>query len=150
LVPQAPYNQEPEYLVMGGLVFQSLTRNYLRSWGEDWERRAPFRLAYFRNEEPTPERPRIVIMAQVLPDIYNLGYQDSRNLVVEQLNGRRVSSLGDLVDAMGQARDGFHVVDFMSGESLQRIVLDAEELNAATRRIQEVYGIERERVILAP
>jgi hypothetical protein len=150
LVPQAPYNQEPEYLVMGGLVFQPLTRNYLRSWGEDWERRAPFRLAYFRNEEPTPERPRIVILSQVLPDLYNLGYQDSRNLVVEQLNGRRVSSLGGLVEALGQARDGFHVVDFMSGESLQRMVLDAEELDAATRRIQEVYGIERDRVIVEP
>src|SRR5439155_20366771 len=61
------FEQEPEYLITGGLVFQPLTKNFLRSWGQDWERRAPFRLAYFRNQDPTPERPAIVILSQVMP-----------------------------------------------------------------------------------
>jgi hypothetical protein len=147
LVPEAPYDQEPQYVMLGGLVFQPLTRNYLRSWGQDWERRAPFRLAYFRNEEPSEERPRIVILSLVLPDIYNLGYQDVRNLVLERVNGRRVSSLSDLTAAIDHAREGFHLLEFMKGDSLQRIVLDAQQLDAATRRVQEVYGIERDRVI---
>src|SRR5439155_8802121 len=75
LVPEAPFDQEPEYLIVGGLVFQPLTKNYLRGWGQDWERRAPFRLAYFRNQDPAPDRPAIGILSQVLPDLYNLGYQ---------------------------------------------------------------------------
>src|SRR5262245_6103664 len=75
LVPEAPFDAEPEYLIAGGLVFQPLTKNFLRAWGQDWERRAPFRLAYFRNEEPKPEQPAIVVLSQVLPDFYNLGYQ---------------------------------------------------------------------------
>lgn len=150
LVPEAPYDQEPGYVMMGGLIFQPLTRNYLRTWGQDWGQRAPFRLAYFRNEEPSPERPQIVILSLVLPDIYNLGYQDVRNLVLERVNGRRVSSLTELTEALEEARDGFHLLDFMKGDSLQRIVLDAEQLDAATRRVQEVYGIERDRVIASP
>jgi hypothetical protein len=48
------------------------------------------------------------------------------------------------------ARDGFHRLDFMKGDSLQRIVLDAEQLGAATQRVQEVYGIERDLVIVSP
>jgi hypothetical protein len=150
LVPEAPYDQEPSYVMMGGLIFQPLTRNYLRTWGQDWEQRAPFRLAYFRNEEPSADRPRIVILSLVLPDIYNLGYQDVRNLVLERANGRRVGSLTELTEALEDARDGFHLLDFMQGDSLQRIVLDAKELDAATRRVQEVYGIERARVIASP
>jgi hypothetical protein len=150
LVPEALRDQEPQYVMTGGLVFQPLTRNYLRSWGQDWERRAPFRLAYFRNEEPSPDRPRIVILSLVLPDIYNLGYQEVRNLVLERLNDRPVNSLADLVEALDDAQGGFHRFDFMRGDSLQRIVLDAGRLEAATRRVQEVYGIERDRVIAAP
>jgi hypothetical protein len=147
LVPEAPYGQPPDYLVLGGLVFQPLTRNYLRSWGADWERRAPFRLAYFRTEEPSPERPSIVILSQVLPDVFNLGYQDVRHLVVERLNGRRITDLRDLVQAVAEARDGFHVLEFMTGDSLQRLVLDTRQLEPATRRVLQVYGIDKDRVL---
>jgi S1-C subfamily serine protease len=147
LIPEAPYDEEPEYLVAGGLVFQPLTRNYLRSWGQDWERRAPFRLAYFRNEEPSLERPSLVILSLVLPDLYNLGYQEARNLVLEQLNGKRVSNLAELAQALEEPQGGFHQFDFMRGDSLQRIVLSAEELPEATRQIQKVYGIEHDRRI---
>jgi hypothetical protein len=147
LVPAAPYDQEPAYVLLGGLVFQPLTRNYLRSWGENWEQRAPFRLAYFRNEEPTPERPGIVVLSQVLPDFFNLGYQEVRNLVLERLNNQSVSSLPELISALDQSRNGFHVFDFMKGDSLQRVVLDARQLDDATRRIQRVYGIQEARVL---
>jgi S1-C subfamily serine protease len=147
LVPAAPYNQEPSYVMLGGLVFQPLTRNYLRSWGENWEQRAPFRLSYFRNEEPTPERPSVVVLSQVLPDFFNLGYQEVRNLVLERLNDQPVSSLAELVSALDDARDGFHVFDFMKGDSLQRVVLEARQLDAATRRVQDVYGIQEARVL---
>jgi hypothetical protein len=144
LVPESPYDQEPEYLVVGGLVFQPLTRNYLRSWGQDWERSAPFRLAYFRNEEPTAERPAVVVLSSVLPDVFNLGYQELRNLVVEKVNGRRVSYLGQLEEALRQPSEGYHVFEFMAGETLQRLVIDAQQLEAATRRVLERYGIEKD------
>ena len=148
LVPTAPYDQEPAYVLLGGLVFQPLTRNYLRSWGESWEQRAPFRLAYFRNEEPTPERPGIVVLSQVLPDFFNLGYHDLRNLVLERLNHQPVSSLDELVSALDHPTNAFHVFDFMKGDSLQRVVLDADQLEEATRRVQQVYGVQKDRVLL--
>lgn len=147
LVPAAPYDQEPAYILLGGLVFQPLTRNYLRSWGDNWEQRAPFRLAYFRNEEPTPQRPGIVVLSQVLPDFFNLGYHDLRNLVLERLNGQPVSSLDDLVAALEKANDNFHVFEFMKGDSLQRVILDARQLDDATRRVQQTYGIQQARVL---
>ncbi len=149
LVPEDPFDGPPEYLVVGGLVFQPLTKNYLRGWGQDWERRAPFRLAFFRNEDPTPERPALVTLAQVMPDIYNLGYSEARNLVVERVNGRKISYLADLQEALKKPIDGFHIVEFMKGESLQKLVLDAGQEAAATKRVLERYGIEKP-VLIAP
>ena len=147
LVPESAYDAPPEYLILGGLVFQPLTRNYLQSWGQDWERRAPFRLAYFRNEEPSPDRPSVVVLSQVLPDVFNVGYQDLRSLVLERINGRKINSLKDVVPALAQAADGFHKVEFLKGESLQRLVLDAGQLDAATQRVLQRYGIEEPSLI---
>jgi hypothetical protein len=149
LVPEAPFDQEPEYVIAGGLVFQPLTKNFLRSWGQDWERRAPFRLAYFRNQDPSPERPAIVILSQVLPDIYNLGYQESHQLVLERVNGRKVNYLPDLQQALQKPVNGFHTLDFLKGDTLQRLVLDAATLDAATKRVLERYGIDRESVVVS-
>ncbi len=147
LVPEAPFDAQPEYLIVGGLVFQPLTKDYLRAWGQDWERRAPFRLVYFRNEEPKPERPAIVVLSQVLPDFYNLGYQDARTLVLERVNGQKVSYLTDLQQALSKPMDGFHVLEFMKGDSLQRIVLDATAEHDATKRVLERYGIDKAAVV---
>ena len=149
LVPEAPFEQEPEYLIAGGLVFQPLTKNFLRSWGQDWERRAPFRLAYFRNQDPLPERPAIVILSQVMPDIYNIGYQDSRQLVLEKVNGQKVNYLADLAQALKKPANGFHILEFMKGDTLQRIVLDAAKLDDATKRVLDHYGIDKDHLFVA-
>jgi len=149
LVPEAPFDQEPEYLIAGGLVFQPLTKDFLRSWGQDWERRAPFRLAYFRNQDPTPERPAIVILSQVMPDLYNIGYQDSRQLVLEKANRQKVNYLADVQQALKKPVNGFQILEFMKGDTLQRIVLDAATLDAATKRVLEHYGIDKDHFFVA-
>ena len=142
LVPGATYDQEPEYLIIGGLVFQPLTDSYLESWGADWKRRAPFRLNYYRNESPSKERPALVLLSQVLPDPYNIGYQDQRYLILDKVNGQPVHYLSELRDALKKPAEGFHVFEFVRSDSLQRLVLaagDAEQ--EATARVLTRYGI---------
>jgi hypothetical protein len=142
LVPYATYDQEPEYLMVGGLVFQPLTDSYLQSWGNEWRRRSPFRLNYYNNESPTKERPALVILSQVLPDPYNIGYQEQKYLVVDKVNGQRISRLPELREALQKSENGFHRIEMMRGETLQRIVIasgDAER--DATARILKRYGI---------
>ena len=147
LMPDFIFDQEPEYLIVGGLVFQPLSNQYLRSWGDDWKRRSPFRLNYYNNEPATKDRPGLVILSSVMPDIYNLGYQDMRLLVVDTFNGRKIARLGDLQEAMKQPKDGFHVIDYMKGDSLRRMVLDAKTADAATQRVLSRYSIQADHVI---
>jgi len=150
LVPLSVPDQEPEYLLMGGLLFQPLTVPYLQSWGADWNRKAPFRLAYATREQASGEKPSYVVLSTVLPDPSNLGYQDARFLIVDKLNGKDVHTLADLVAAQSAAANGFHLLEFHEGDSLRRIVLDAQETDAATARVLQRYGIQKDRVMNNP
>ena len=142
LVPMATYDQEPEYLMIGGLVFEPLTDSYLQSWGNDWKRRAPFRLTYYRSESPEKNRPSLVLLSQVLPDPYNIGYQEQRGLVVDKVNGRRVSRLPELRAALDKPINGFHIIEFVQSDSLRKMVLQAgEPEHDATTRVLKRYGI---------
>jgi hypothetical protein len=127
---------------VGGLVFQPLSDSYLQSWGNEWRRRSPFRLYYYRNDHPTKERPGLVLLSQVLPDAYNIGYQEQRWLVVDKVNGQTVSRLEQLRDALQKPVNGYHIIDFVQSDSLRRLVLDAGEAEkAATERVLKRYGI---------
>jgi hypothetical protein len=142
LVPLATYDREPEYFMMGGLVFQPLTDAYLQSWGNDWKRRAPFRLTYYRTESPAKDRPSLVMLSQVLPDPYNIGYQEQKWLIVDRVNGQRVNRLPDLRAALDKPVNGFHVIEFAQSDSLRKIVLAAGDAeHEATARVLKRYGI---------
>jgi hypothetical protein len=146
LVPDYVFDHPPEYMIFEGLVFQPLTDSYLRSWGNDWKRRAPFRLNYYNSQPATKERPSLVLLSQVLPDPSNLGYQEDRFLVVDKVNGFKVAKLADVQEALKKPKDGFHIFEFMEGERLLKIVLDADGASDATRRVLERYGIEQDHV----
>jgi hypothetical protein len=85
--------------------------------------------------------PSAVVLSQILPDKFNLGYQDARYLIVESMNGQKVRTIRDIAEARKHPKDGFHEVTFQQGDSLSRIILDANEADAATRRTMERYGI---------
>jgi hypothetical protein len=141
LVPGQVFDREPEYLIVGGLIFQPLTGPFLSVWGEDSRGRAPFRLSYYEQQEASIEHPALVILSLVLPDPVNLGYQDSRYMVVEKVNDKTVHRLPDLQQALKHPRDGYHVVEFAMGSAVSRMVLDADEAAKATERILQRYGI---------
>lgn len=150
LVPLAIFDQPPEYLVLGGLVFEPLTVPYLQSWGVDFTRKAPFRLAYATRQDATFENPSYVVLSLILPDPVNIGYNDARYLIVDKLNGKKVRTLQDLLAAKEAPHDGYHLLEFMEGDSLQRMILDATETDAATERVLKRYGIEKDRSLAPP
>jgi hypothetical protein len=147
LVPENMFDREPPYMILGGMVLQPLTEPFLKSWGPDWQRKAPFRLVYYTKENPTLERPSLVVLSLVLPDPFNIGYQDYRFLVVDRINGVPINQLSDIPGALKQAKDDYHVVDFTLSDGFRRIVLQAREAAAATQRVMQRYGIKKESVL---
>ena len=143
LVTDRSDDAEPTYLIAGGLVFVPLSAEYLSSWGKDWQRSAPFRLVHYNNQKPEKEQRSLVVLSLVLPDVYNIGYQDrnAQNLVLDQANGQRIDTLESLANALSEPDDDFHILKFKKGSALRKIVLDVESLDEANQRIAKRYRI---------
>ena len=143
VVPPYSIDQPPDYLVLGGLIFQELSRQYLREWGPNWQREAPQRLVYFDHfqAEFFPEGARhIVILSQVLPSTNTIGYDDVAYLTVKKVNGIEIKSLRDLADAIKKPLDG-GFIKIETEEVPKQIELDAAAIAAEASTLQENYGI---------
>jgi hypothetical protein len=147
LLPYQSFDRDPEYVLIGGFVFVPLTNAYLRSWGASWKQKAPFRLFYYNLDKVHPDRPQRVVLSQVLPDPVNLGYENLRNTVIDEVNGMKIKQIGDLTTALKTPINGFDIFKFESGEPVQMAVLDASEINTATQKIMVRYHIPVDHVI---
>ena len=148
LLPDAVYDQEPEYLIVGGLLFAPLTDAYLQSWGGGWKTAAPFRLNYYNQQEAPADHPGLVLLSSVLPDTFNIGYQNLRYVVLDEVNGQKISYLSELEAALKKPINGYHDIRFAKGDSIQRIILDAGQTDAATQRVLQRYRIIKDSLIL--
>jgi S1-C subfamily serine protease len=139
-----PYclDQPPRYFVVGGLIFQELSRQYLKEWGPNWQREAPQRFVYmdhFQSELFADRNRRVVILSQVLPANSTIGYDDLAYLTVTKVNGKEVKSLDDLAAAVKEPVEGFIKIE--TEEDPKQIELDASQVAAEAQELQENYGI---------
>jgi len=141
LVPRSRYDQPPQYLVYGGLVFQALTRDYLTTWDKWWNKAPKEFLNYYYLGYRTAEQNEVVILTQILADDINIGYAHLYNEAVATLNGKAPLDMIDFVQALSSARGIVEITTTSGG----MIMLDAEEVRKATTRILERYHIPRDR-----
>src|SRR3954447_7613936 len=139
-----PYNadQPPSYLVLGGLIFQELSRQYLKEWGANWQKEAPQRLVYkdrFQSELYPEGNRRVVVLTQVLPANTTIGYDEIGYLSVRKVNGKEVKSLRDLAEALKEPLDGFAKIE--TEEDPKQLELDMAQVNAEAAGLQENYGL---------
>jgi hypothetical protein len=147
LVAEQSFDHAPQYVMTGGLVFVRLTDAYLRSFGADWRQRAPFRLGFYETGKVKPDRKERVVLSEVLPDKINLGYELLHNEVIDQVNGRKISVISDLYDALKSPINGFDVFKFAPGEPMETVVLDASEVDAASQAIMTKFHIIEDHVL---
>jgi len=145
LVPHEQYDEVSRYYIAGGMVFQPLTENYLnvRLDDDEYDPTNIFNLfPYYETGEPTEERREIVVLASVLADEINVGYHDLRDVVISHVNGKKVSTLEDLIAAVEGNSGAYHVfVD----ERGKEIVLDKKKTDARNELIVKRYQIPFDR-----
>lgn len=141
LVPRARYDQPPPYFVYGGLVFQTLTRDYLTTWDKWWNKAPKEFLHYYYLGHRTAEQHEVVILTQILADESNVGYSHLYNEAVATLDGVRPRDMEDFVRRLSAAR-GIVEIETTSGGI---IMLDSDEVRRATPRILARYHIPRDR-----
>jgi hypothetical protein len=139
-----PYviGRAPKYYVLGGLVLQELSRQYLKEWGPEWFKKAPQRFIYmdsYQSELFKDDRKKIVVLTQVLPSPATIGYEELSSLVVTKINGVELKSLTDVETALKNPTDGFHKIEF--DENPRVIYLDAKEIEAGEPALMQNYGL---------
>ena len=142
VIPPYSLDRAPPYCVLGGLIFEELSRQYLREWGANWMKDAPQRLVYkdrFQSELYPEGNRRVVVLTQVLPANTTIGYDDIAYLCVRKVNGKEVKSLADLAEAVKTPVDGFITIE--TEEDPKQIALDAKQVEAEAEALKQNYGL---------
>jgi S1-C subfamily serine protease len=140
------YDRMPSYFIYAGLVFVPLNVEVLKLFGRNWNNEAPasFRHAYrykaIENPEHIHDEP--VVMLRRLDHPVNINMAYSRNLMLERVNGRRITRLEDLVDAIESNQGEYQTLEFGGGIVH---VLRTENAGAANDEILRRYGIQKDR-----
>ncbi len=139
-----PYNldQPPNFLVLGGLIFEELSRQYLKEWGPNWQKEAPPRFVYmdrYQGELFPDGNRRVVVLSQVLPANTTIGYDEFSYLTITKVNGKEVKSLADVAEATKAPIDGFIKIETV--EDPKQLELDAAQVAAEAATLQQNYGL---------
>lgn len=142
LVPRCEFDKGPTWFVFGGLVFASLTAEYLRVWGESWWDKAPKNLlTLYMAGERTQEQQQVVVLAQVLADEINVGYESFQNDVVVGVNGDKPKDLREFAALVDKAR-GSVVLNMATGGT---VMIATKAARKAHKRILRLYGVPADR-----
>ena len=141
LVPYIQYDTAPTYYIVGGLVLQPLTRNYLGTWNSMDD--VPSHLAdYYYHGRQSDDRKQVIVLTKILGDELTVGYDDFRDHVIISVNGTAISSMEDVVQAIEDNEGTYHV---LVDEWGNQIVLDRAATIEAQKAIMERYKIDADR-----
>jgi hypothetical protein len=142
VIPPYIIDQAPNYFVLGGLVIQELSRQYLKEWGEEWEKKAPERFVYYDKYQSDlfhDDRERLVILSQIIPTGSTVGYEDVGSSIITRINNRPLKSLKDAIEAAKHPIDGFHKIELE--EDPRVIYLDAQQAEGDNEALVNRYGL---------
>lgn len=141
LVPRNQWDVEPSYYVYGGLVFQELSRNFLKTWDKWWNKAPKEFLHHYYSGVRTEERQSVVILSQILADEINVGYSHLYNEGIVEVNGAMPRDLVDFVQKVEASKDLVQIRTSSDGIAL----LEPELVRQANARILERYHIAHDR-----
>lgn len=131
------YDKRPRYIVVGGLLFQPLTRDFL-----EIRKDVPLRLRYFFDNFVSDhlyrDHPEVIVLSDVLRDPVNTYVRPFSGNIVSKINGREIRTLQDVASAFSEEGE-FHTIELL-GEG-RPIVLERAALPSAEERIRQRYGV---------
>jgi hypothetical protein len=148
LVPRGQYDVRPPFVLVGGLLFQPLSLEYLQSWGGDLKDAPTHLVGEYYDGISGPDKKEVVVLSQVLSDDINVGFTfDSVGLdYVASVNGEPVADMAAFVEALRVGVHGseeFITLEVTRGNVKNVVVLEVAKLKQADELIQERYQIPK-------
>ena len=131
------FTQESDYLVFGGLVFTSLSYDFLTVANPT-----------FYDRVITPRFPgdEAVVISAVLADRSVEGYRGFPPSLLKTVNGAKVRNLRHLAALLDACGDGFVRFGFDQGDAWdESLIVDAKEMREATARVMKRHQIPADR-----
>ncbi len=151
LLPVHRHDEEPPFLIKGGLVFQELSRPYLEAFGKNWTTRAPLNLLDVLSspEDYEEGRRRVVVLTRVVATEATIGYDRVSSHIIESVNGQKIAGLPDLAAALEQSpENGIHTIEtdqepykLFLDEGLSDTV-DAQFIQRGLPTLKRLYEVE--------
>jgi S1-C subfamily serine protease len=137
------YDVLPPYYIYGGLVFTTLSLDYLKTFGTDWSDSAGrdliYELVYRHLEKPKEWRPQPVVLASILNAPVNANFSTRGQVMVDKINGHRIESLADVPKAFADAKGGDSIIEFAPDHHFE--VIRTDEAEKATPQILQTYSV---------
>lgn len=148
LIPEEAKNRRPLYLIVGGFFFTELSNAYLKEFGTEYRVKSEKKLVYlsdYYQKKVHPVREKIVILSRVFPLEGNLGYQDFQDLVLEKVNGTRISSLSQLKTLLQSEQNSYFAFELSGGKIAfftKKEILDLQQELQSTYKLGRSYNLE--------
>ncbi len=139
------YDSPPEYIILAGVILTPLTYDYLKTWGEEFEKSAPPRLSKYLYKKRAVAEEQVVIINGLLSSQMTAGYQ---NIATDE----RVISIN------GQSFANFKILDELIDEALKSdepitlrledksiIVLSTVVHKMKNKNLLSLYGVGNEK-----
>ncbi|MDD4871647.1 MAG: hypothetical protein PHR77_13905 [Kiritimatiellae bacterium] len=143
LVGENVTREREEYIVEGGFIIRELSGAYLQAYGQDWQKNVDPRLVNIyltKKFHPEKEGDKVVILAGVLPNPINIGYQHFRDDIITKVNGKHIRNLADVFRILKD--DGS--IKRLSLQSMDiDLVLDQSMLSESNDNLAQLYRIPR-------
>jgi S1-C subfamily serine protease len=140
LVDPYLFDKGPRFFIAGGVVFQELTRPYLKIFGDQWRQRAPMKLLWALTHPEDYEkegREKVVFISRVMRTPATLGYESVSHVIVDEVNGKEIKNLQDVADAFGAPEGPVHRIDI--AEAPHELILDARMTAAMDERLKQAF-----------
>ncbi len=137
------YDTLPPYYIYGGLVFTTLSLDYLKTFGQNWTdsagRELIYELAYRHIEDPEHWRPQAVVLASILDHAVNANFTTRGQTMVDKINGIRIEKLSDVPKAFAATKGADAIIEFLPDHHFEAIRKD--EAESATPEILRTYNV---------
>jgi hypothetical protein len=137
----------PRFYIYGGLVFTPLSRDYLKSFGQNWADVAGAELVYelFYRHQETPDAVRTepIVLSTVLTHPVNANFGIRSGALIDKINGIRINQMEDVIRAFQNPSGPQHTLEFATQKRLE--CMDVLEANQEGPRILKMYSVSSDR-----
>ena len=134
------YDEDPHFVIFGGLIFQPVDQNFMTSHQPD-DLRLRYTFDFFIEDKIYKDRPEIVVLGGILADPVNVYANDFRYAIVDEINGTKIKRLADVAAEFAKPAD-YYVIK-MAGAG-RPIVLERKAIEEARKRILSRYAVTKE------